>query len=82
MDQLHDKSVEFCLHSDHWIHMGIGRFLAECHPEGLVALEIVSDHASPTLGDSGQTRYSLPQSLVDRIEVHPRGDVAEFRLRA
>jgi len=78
-NQLNDESVEFRIPVDGVAVHRIGRFLATDCPDGFLSLSILTDDKGID-GKTNRTRYYVPQSGVDRIEVHPNQSIAHFRL--
>ena len=80
--ELHLKTVEFAIPiNQDFIMRGIGQFFATGNPEGLHRIELVTDVQGRHWAERIQTRYALPQAVVDRIQEHTDKTIAAFRLR-
>lgn len=79
-EELDQKTVEFYLPTDgHWVY-GVGHFWVRRNPEGLLAIEIVTDQQGRNWAERVQTRYFVPQAGVERICPHPDPAKADFLL--
>mgnify|MGYP001600516842 CR=1 FL=1 len=78
--ELERKTVEFRIRREAGTASGLGEFLVNQNPDGLLAIDIATDEPGRNFGERIQTRFPLPQSDVDRIRRHPTPTVAEFQL--
>jgi hypothetical protein len=79
-DDLDHKTVEFCIPTERGFERGFGEFWVRQNPEGLLAVEVVTDAQGKDWAERVQTRYFIPQIGVDRILRHPDQKAAAFRL--
>jgi hypothetical protein len=76
---LDHQTVEFRIPLKNQIVHDIGEFWAR--PKGeLLSISIVITTQGRNWGERIQSHFVLPQTAVDRIELHPDQDVAKFRL--
>jgi hypothetical protein len=75
-EALNEKLVEFRITYGDGIAEGIGRFVMRGNGVERLAADIVVPHPQ----DSYDNYYHLPNSLVEKIEVHPDETKAQFRL--
>ena len=80
LEELDRKTVEFRMPIRNGTIQGIGEFWVRPNPQGMVAIDIVTDENGRNWAERVQTRYHLPQVAVERIERHPDSSVAPFRL--
>jgi hypothetical protein len=80
LPDLDRKTVEFRIPTQRGVVHAVGEFWVRQNPEGLLAVDLVTDVQGQDWAQRIQTRYSLPQEAVDRIERHPTPSVADFRL--
>src|SRR5437773_500921 len=80
VEDLDHKTVEFRLPFKNGIVHGLGEFWVRHNPQGMLAVEVVTDQQGRNWAERVQTRYFLPQIAVDRIDRHPDPSVAAFRL--
>jgi hypothetical protein len=79
-EQLDHQTVEFRLHTDRGVEHGVGEFWVRQNPQGLLAIEVVTDQQGRDWAERVQTRYYPKQEGVFHIESHPNQSVAAFRL--
>ncbi len=80
LEDLDLKTVEFRIPIRNGTVQGIGEFLVRGNPEGLLAVDVVTDAQGRDWAERVQTMYHIPQVGVDRIERHPDSSIAAFRL--
>ena len=79
-DDLDGQSVEFRILLGGETKHEVGEFLAVDCPDGFLSLSILV-HLTVIAGSAWtQIRIPVPQTGVDRIELHPDQSVAKFRL--
>lgn len=79
-EQLDRKAVEFRVQTERGIEHGIGELWVRQNPDGLLAIEVVTDVPGRDWAERIQTKYFPTQAGVLRIERHPDQTVAAFRL--
>jgi hypothetical protein len=66
-DEIDHKRVEFRIPARGGIAHGLAEFWVRQNPDGLVAIDVVTDVQGRNWAERFQTRYHLPQAAVDRI---------------
>ena len=75
-DDLDGKLVEFCITYADAVAEGIGRFIMRGNGVEMLAADIVVPHPKEYFDNY----YHLPDSLFNKIEVHPDQTKADFRV--
>jgi hypothetical protein len=79
-DELDRKRVELRIPAHGGIVHGLGEFRVRQNPDGLLAIDAVTDVQGRNWAERIRTRYHLPQAAVDRIAKHPDTKVGDFLL--
>jgi hypothetical protein len=74
-DEIEGKHVEFRITFANAVAEGVGEFLVRGNCVERMAIDVVVPHPK----ESFDRLYHLPDSLVEKIEVHPDQTVAHYR---
>jgi hypothetical protein len=74
------KTIEFRIPLTGGVVEQVGHLSASENPDGLVAVQTVTDAPGKHWAKRIQTIYSLSQEAIDRISRHPDQNTAQFQL--
>ena len=79
-EELDKQTIEFAMRRGDVIIEGVAEIWVRENPDGLLAVDIVTDVQGKHWAERIQTRYHLPQVYVDRIAKHPDPSIARYQL--